>query len=72
MGRQFIGNFPMLNKVTNNTYSDKFSERKDKEKEKFGTKHSRELKSLLVGSTVSYLNSDLKTWECWCHCFTFT
>ena len=26
-------------------------------------KHSRELKPLLVGSTVSYINSDLKTWN---------
>ena len=26
-------------------------------------KHSRELKPLLVGSTMSYLNSDLKTWS---------
>ena len=29
----------------------------------FDTKHSRELKPLLVGSTVSYINSDLKTWN---------
>ena len=61
MGRQFHGILPMIDKVTNNTYSDKFSEREDKEKEMFDTKHSRELKHLLVGSTVSYLNSDLKT-----------
>ena len=53
----------MIDKVTNNTYFDKFSDRKDKEKEKFGTKHSRELKPLLVGSIVSYLNSDLKNWS---------
>ena len=61
MGRQFHGILPMIDKVTNNTYSDKFSDRKDKEKEKFDMKHSRELNRLLVGSTVSYLNSDLKT-----------
>ena len=61
MGRQFNGILPMIDKVANNMYSDKFSDRKDKEKEKFDTKHSRELKPLLVGSTVSYLNSDLKT-----------
>ena len=37
--------------------------RKDKEKEQLDTKHSRELKPILVGSTVSYINSDLKTWN---------
>ena len=63
MGRQFHGILPMINKVTNNTYSDKFSDRKVKEKEKFDTKHSRELKPLLVSSTMFYLNSDLKTWS---------
>ena len=63
MGRQFCDILPMIDKVTNNTYSDKFSDRKDKEKEKFDTKHSRELKPLLVGSIMSYLNSDLKTWS---------
>ena len=61
--RQFCGILPMINKVVNNIYSDKFSDKKDEEKEKFDTKHSRELKPLLVGSTVSYLNSDLKTWN---------
>ena len=63
MGRQFHGILPMVDKVTNNIYSDEFSERKDNEKEKFDTKHSRELKPLLVGLTVSYINSDLKTWN---------
>ena len=63
MGRQFHGILPMVDKVTNNTYSDELSDRKDKEKEKFDTKHSRELKPLLVGLTVSYINSDLKTWN---------
>ena len=63
MGRQFHGILPMIDKVTNNTYSDKFSDRKDKEKEKFDTKHSRELKPLLVGSIMSYLKPDLKTWS---------
>ena len=61
IGRQFHGILPMINKVTNNTYSDKFSDRKDKEKEKFDTKHSRGLKPLLVGSAMSYLNSDINT-----------
>ena len=63
MGRQFHGILPMIDKVANNTYSNKFSDRKDKEKEKFDTKHSTELKPLFVGSIVSYLNSDLKTWS---------
>ena len=63
MGRQFCGILPMIDKVANNIYSDKFSDRKDKENKKFDMKHSRELKPLPVGSTVSYLNSDLKTWN---------
>ena len=63
MGRQFRGILPMVDKVTNNTYSNEFLDRKDKEKEKFDTKHSRELKPLLVGLTMSYINSDLKTWN---------
>ena len=63
MGRQFCGILPMVDKVTNNIYSNEFSDRKDKEKKKFDTKHSRELKPLLVGSTVSYIKSDLKTWN---------
>ena len=53
MDRQFL-----IDKVTNNTYSDKFSDKKDKVKKKFDAKHSKELKPLLVGSTMSYLNSD--------------
>ena len=53
----------MVDKVTNNIYYNEFLDRKDKEKEKFDTKHSRELKPLLVGLTVSYINSDLKTWN---------
>ena len=63
IGRQFCGILPMIDKVTNKNYSDKFSDRKDKEKEKFDMKHSRELKPLFVGSTMSYLNSDLKIWN---------
>ena len=47
MDRQFCGILPMIDKVTNNIYSNKFSDRKDKEKEKFDTKHSRELKPYL-------------------------
>ena len=63
MGRQFRGILPMIDKVVNNIYSAKFSDRKDKEKEKFDTRHSRKLKPLLVDSTMSCLNSDLKTWN---------
>ena len=48
---------------TNTVDSDKFAARKDKEKEKFDDKHPRELKPLLAGSAVSYLNSYLKTWS---------
>ena len=72
MGRQFCGILPMINKVVNNIYSDKFTDRKDKEKKKFDMKHSRELKPLLLGSTVSYLNSDLKTWNVASCCHSFT
>ena len=70
LGRQFHGILPMID--TNTVNSDKFVLRKYKEKEKFDDKHPKELKPLLVGSTMSYLNSDFKTWECWCHCLTFT
>ena len=61
LGRQFRGILPMID--TNNVNSDKFVVRKDKEKEKFDDKHLKELKHSLVGSTMSYLNSDLKTWN---------
>ena len=70
IGRQFCGILPMID--TNTVNSDKFIARKDKEKEKFDDKHPRELKPLLVGSTVSYLNSRFKNLECWCHHLTFT
>ena len=61
LGRQLCGILPMID--TNTVNSDKFAVRKDKEKEKFDDKHPRELKPLLVGSIMSYLNSDLKTWN---------
>ena len=61
LGRQFRGILPMID--TNTVNSDKFVARKDKEKEKFDDKHPKELKPLLVGLTMSYLNSDLKTWS---------
>ena len=64
MGRQSCGILPMIEKVTNNdVYSDKFSDRKLKEKERFDNKHSRTLKPFTLNTTVSYLNADLKTWS---------
>ena len=59
LGRQLCGILPMI--YTNTVNFDKFAVRRDKEREKFNDKHLKELKSLLVGSTVSYLNSDFKT-----------
>ena len=54
----------MIEKVTNNdVYSDKFSDRRLKEKEKFDNKHSRTLKPFTLNTTVSHLNADLKTWS---------
>ena len=64
MGRQFHGILPMIETVTNNdVYSDKFSDRKLKEKEKFDNKHSRTLKPFTLDTIVSYLNADLKMWS---------
>ena len=37
--------------------------RRKGEKEKFYARHQRELKPLVIGSTVSFLNSDLKMWR---------
>ena len=44
-------------------YSDKFSDWKLKEKEKLDNKHSRNFKPFTLDTTVSYLNTDLKTWS---------
>ena len=64
MGRQCHGILPMIEKITNNdVYSDKFSDRKLKEKEKFDDKHPRTLKPFTFDTTISYLNADLKTWS---------
>ena len=64
MGRQFCGLLPMIEKVSNNdVYSDKFSDRKFKEKEKFDNKHSRTLKPFTLNTTISFLNADFKTWS---------
>ena len=56
MSRQFHGILPMIEQVTNNdVYSNKFSDRKLKEKEKFDSKHFRILKPFTLDTTVSYL-----------------
>ena len=62
--KQFRGIMPMLND-SSSCISDanKLAERRKEEKEKFDARHQRELKPLIIGSTVSFLNSDLKTWS---------
>ena len=61
-GDQFKGILPVLNPKTNERDSDLFSERKESEKKKFDTK-SKQLPVLFIGSYVSYLNADLKSWS---------
>ena len=61
-GHQFKGILPVLNHKTNERDSDLFSERKESEKRKFGIK-SKQLPVLFIGSYVSYLNADLKSWS---------
>ena len=61
-GHQFKGILPVLNPKTNEHVSDLFSERKESEKNKFDTK-SKQLPILFIGSYVSYLNVDLKSWS---------
>ena len=55
---------PMLND-SSSCISDanKLAERRKEEKDKFDARHQHELKPLIIGSTVSFLNSDLKTWS---------
>ena len=62
--RQFRGIMPMLND-SSSCISDanKLAERREEEKEKFDAKHQHELKLLIIGSTVSFLNLDFKTWS---------
>ena len=50
--------FPKVNERD----SDLFSERKEKEKKTFDAK-TKQLPVLFVGSCVSYLNSDMKSWS---------
>ena len=43
--------------------ANKLAERRKEEKEKFDARHQHKLKPLVIGSTFSFLNSDLKTWS---------
>ena len=61
-GHQFKGILPVLKPKTNEHDSDLFSERKESEKKKSDTK-SKQLPVLFIGSYVSYLNADLKSWS---------
>ena len=63
-GKSPSGIMPMLSDSTNCiSDANKFAERRKEEKEKFDARHQHELKPLIIGSTVSFLNSDLKTWS---------
>ena len=62
--RQFRGNMPMLSDSSSCILdANKLTERRKEEKEKFDARHQHELKPLVIGSTVSFLNSDLKMWS---------
>ena len=61
-GCQFRSILPALGPKVNEKDSDLFSEWKQKEKMKFGMK-SKQLQELFIGSNVSYLNADLKSWS---------
>ena len=60
-GREFKGILPVLNPKTNERDPDLLSERKESEKKTFDVR-SKQLPVLFVGSYVSYLNSDMKSW----------
>ena len=62
--RQFRGIMSMLSD-SSSCISDanKLAESRKEEKEKFEARHQCELKPLIIGSTVSFLNSDLKMWN---------
>ena len=60
-GHQFKGILPMFPKVSE-CNADLFSERKEKEKRTFDAK-TKQLPVLFVGSYVSFLNSDMKSWS---------
>ena len=60
-GHQFKGILPMFSKVNEHNV-DLFSQRKEEEKRIFDTK-TKQLPVLFVGSYVSYLNSDMRSWS---------
>ena len=60
-GHQFKGILPVFLRV-NEHDADLFSERKEKEKRTFDAK-TKQLPVLLVGSYVSYLNNDMRSWS---------
>ena len=62
--RQFRGIMPCFNDTSSNvSEANKLAERRKEEKEKFDSRHQCELKPFVIGSTVSFLNSDLKMWS---------
>ena len=62
--RQFRGIMPTFNDSSACVSgTNHLSERRKEEKEKFDARHQCQLKPLVIGSTVSFLNSDLKTWS---------
>ena len=62
--RQFRGITPVLNDSSSCVLdANKLAERRKEEKEKFDARHQCELKPIIIGSTVSFLNSDLKMWS---------
>ena len=62
--RQFRGIMPMLSDSSSYVSdANKLAEWRKEEKEKFDARHQRELKPLVIGSTISFLNSDLKMWS---------
>ena len=61
-GRQFKGIMPVLSPKASKRDADLFSERKENERKQFDTK-SKQLPVLLIGSSMAYLNTDLKSWS---------
>ena len=62
--RQFRDIMPMLSDSTNCiSDTNKLADRREEEKGKFDAKHQHDSKPLIIGSTVSFLNSDLKMWS---------
>ena len=43
--------------------ANKLAERRKEEKERFDARHQCKLKPLVIGSAISFLNSDLKMWS---------